>query len=108
MWGFGSRRPVASAMSSLVDAMRGKFGNRQGQSMGRFPLTGKRGPRNFYKGKGAPSMGKLTSKGAFVLQRWKIPQLIVPDLTDTDLKPYVAIRWSSSPEPPAEKKEESQ
>lgn len=29
----------------------------------RRPLTGKTGPRQYYKGKGAPSIGRLTSKG---------------------------------------------
>lgn len=59
----GSRRPLAAAMSALMGTLRGKFSNRQGHSMGAFPLTSKRGPRDFYKGKGAKSTGRLTKKG---------------------------------------------
>jgi hypothetical protein len=55
---------MASALSALAGAMRGKFSNRQGHSKGAFPLTSKRGPRDFYKGKGAKSTGRLTKKGA--------------------------------------------
>ena len=58
-----ARRPVASAMSALWGTLRGKFSNRQGHSKGAFPLTSKRGPRDFYKGKGAKSTGRLTKKG---------------------------------------------
>ena len=58
-----ARRPVASAMSAMMGALRGKFSNRQGHSKGAFPLTSKRGPRDFYKGKGAKSTGRLTKKG---------------------------------------------
>lgn len=29
----------------------------------RFALNSKRGPRNFYKGKGAKNLGRLTTKG---------------------------------------------
>ena len=58
-----ARRPMASAMSALMDTLRGKFSNRQGHSTGAFPLTSKRGPRDFYKGKGAKSSGRLTKHG---------------------------------------------
>jgi hypothetical protein len=55
---------MASALSALAGTLRGKFSNRQGHSKGAFPLTSKRGPRDFYKGKGAKSTGTLTKKGA--------------------------------------------
>ena len=58
-----ARRPMASAMSALMDTLRGKFSNRQGHSTGAFPLTSKRGPRDFYKGKGAKSTGRITKHG---------------------------------------------
>jgi hypothetical protein len=61
-----ARRPLASAMSALMGTLRGKFSNRQGHSKGAFPLTSKRGPRDFYKGKGAKSTGRLTKKGVLV------------------------------------------
>ncbi|KAK9810958.1 hypothetical protein WJX73_000985 [Symbiochloris irregularis] len=53
-------------------------------------LTGKVGPKNFYKGKGVPSAGKNTSKGAYVVLDSKLPNLVVPDLTGFKLKPYIA------------------
>ena len=59
----GSRRPVAAALDTLAATLRGKYGNRYGASKGGTPITAKRGPRDFYKGKGAPSTGRLTSKG---------------------------------------------
>jgi hypothetical protein len=31
----------------------------------RFPMNGKRGPRNFYKGKNARNLGYISSKGGF-------------------------------------------
>ena len=61
---FGARRPVESAVWTLVDALKGKFSPRQGATSGRFPLTSKRAPRNFYKGKGAISLGFISKKGA--------------------------------------------
>jgi len=61
-----ARRPMAQAMGALMGTLRGKFSNRQGHSKGAFPLTSKRGPRDFYKGKGAKSTGRLTKQGAFV------------------------------------------
>lgn len=64
-----ARRPIASALSALAGTLRGKFSNRQGHSKGAFPLTSKRGPRDFYKGKGAKSTGTLTKKGACVRAR---------------------------------------
>lgn len=59
----GSRRPVAAAMDTIAATLRGKYGNRYGATKGATPITAKRGPRDFYKGKGAPSTGRLTSKG---------------------------------------------
>ena len=50
-------------MWNVVDAMKGKFSKRQGATCGRFPLTSKRGPRNFYKGKGAMSLGFVSKSG---------------------------------------------
>jgi len=67
-----ARRPMAQAMGALMGTLRGKFSNRQGHSKGAFPLTSKRGPRDFYKGKGAKSTGRLTKKGAFVC----VPRLV--------------------------------
>ena len=34
----------------------------------RFPMNGKRGPRNFYKGKNARNLGYISSKGGLPTQ----------------------------------------
>jgi hypothetical protein len=69
-WGGAARRPVAAAMDAISEMLRrAKFGNRSGASKGATPMSAKRGPRNFYKGKGAASTGRLTSKGPHLLAR---------------------------------------
>ena len=65
-----ARRPLQQALSALAGTLRGKFSNRQGHSKGAFPLTSKRGPRDFYKGKGAKSTGRLTKKGTVCMRAW--------------------------------------
>eukprot|EP01134_Creolimax_fragrantissima_P000894 CFRG0894T1 len=50
----------------------------------------KQGNKNFYKGYGAKSSGRTTSKGVFIKQEHKIPAFVVPDLVGFELKPYVA------------------
>eukprot|EP01125_Pyxidicula_operculata_P001287 TRINITY_DN11188_c0_g1_i1.p1 TRINITY_DN11188_c0_g1~~TRINITY_DN11188_c0_g1_i1.p1 ORF type:complete len:146 (+),score=45.73 TRINITY_DN11188_c0_g1_i1:47-484(+) len=56
----------------------------------RGKTTSKIGPRDFYKGRGAPSLGRITSKGKFIYDPKKLPVFVVPDLTDFPLKPYVS------------------
>ncbi len=58
-----ARRPVAAAMEMLALSMRAKFGNRYGASKGARPMTAKKGPRDFIKGKGARKAGYVDSKG---------------------------------------------
>lgn len=53
-------------------------------------LSSKRGNKNFYKGKGVPSMGRHTRKGGYELLERKLPNYVVPDLTGFALKPYVS------------------
>ncbi|KAJ1489914.1 mitochondrial ribosomal protein L27-domain-containing protein [Baffinella frigidus] len=77
-------------MDTIAATLRGKYGNRYGATKGATPITAKRGPRDFYKGKGAPSTGRLTSKGHFILQEKKLKEFMVPDLTGCDLRPYVS------------------
>eukprot|EP00961_Rhodomonas_salina_P025359 341872-Rhodomonas_salina.1 len=59
-----ARRPVAAAMEMLALTMRGKYGNRYGTSKGARPMTAKKGPKDFVKGKGARKAGYVDSKGA--------------------------------------------
>ncbi|KAG5190143.1 mitochondrial ribosomal protein L27-domain-containing protein [Tribonema minus] len=56
----------------------------------RAPLHRKHGNKNFYKGTGARSEGKLNSKAKFILDKDKLLELVAPDLTNFQLKPYVA------------------
>lgn len=67
-------------------AGRGRSVPRQGLLI----LNSKRGPRNFYKGKGVKNTGKSTSKGGFEVMSERLPNFVVPDLTDVKLKPYVS------------------
>jgi len=55
----------------------------------RLPLTTKRVGKGYYKGKGARKEGFITSKGHFVREPEKCTELVVPDLTNFKLKPYV-------------------
>mmetsp|Transcript_42410 Transcript_42410/g.66410 ORF Transcript_42410/g.66410 Transcript_42410/m.66410 type:complete len:108 (-) Transcript_42410:172-495(-) len=85
-----ARRPVAGALEAMMSELRGKFSPRQGHTKGRTPLTSKRGPKNYYKGKGANSTGRITSKGVFITQPYKLYEFVAPDLSDCELKPYVS------------------
>ncbi|KAJ8535735.1 hypothetical protein K7X08_023455 [Anisodus acutangulus] len=53
-------------------------------------LTSKRVPRGFYKGKNCKPTGFHTRKGGYVIMQEKLPNYVVPDLTDFKLKPYVS------------------
>ncbi|XP_039170714.1 39S ribosomal protein L41, mitochondrial-like [Eucalyptus grandis] len=53
-------------------------------------LSSKRAPRNYYKGKNCKPTGFHTHKGGYVLLQEKLPNYVVPDLTDFKLKPYVS------------------
>jgi len=47
----------------------------------RLPLTTKRARKGFYKGNGCRSEGSHTSKGGFVMDRSKMLELVVPNLS---------------------------
>ncbi|XP_050205250.1 uncharacterized protein LOC126655225 [Mercurialis annua] len=53
-------------------------------------LSSKRAPRDYYKGKNCKPTGFHTRKGGYVIVPEKLPNYIVPDLTDFQLKPYVS------------------
>eukprot|EP00794_Sanderia_malayensis_P011166 gene11166-12339_t len=53
-------------------------------------MTGKRGNKNFYKGRGVRNPGFHTKKGQYIVVKKKVPEFIVPDLTGFQLKPYVS------------------
>ncbi|CAL8104776.1 unnamed protein product [Prunus armeniaca] len=53
-------------------------------------LSSKRAPRDYYKGKNCKPIGFHTRKAKYVVQQEKLPNYVVPDLTDFKLKPYVS------------------
>ncbi|XP_070286079.1 large ribosomal subunit protein mL41 [Myotis yumanensis] len=62
--------------------------------------TSKRGPRTFYKSRGAKGTGHLARGGKFVLIREQVPELVVPDLAGFKLKPYVNYRAPAGTDTP--------
>ncbi|XP_064407460.1 large ribosomal subunit protein mL41-like [Halichondria panicea] len=55
-------------------------------------MTSKRGNKNFYKGRGAKGTGRHTRKGGFIINRSRIPEIVVPNLEGFKLKPYVSLK----------------
>lgn len=62
--------------------------------------TSKRGPRTFYKSRGAKGTGYLSRGGKFVLVKEQVPELVVPDLAGFKLKPYVNYRAPAGTDTP--------
>ncbi|KAJ6651980.1 hypothetical protein lerEdw1_015858 [Lerista edwardsae] len=62
--------------------------------------TSKRGPRSFFKSRGAKLLGDLTSSRKFKLVPERVPRLVVPDLRGCRLRPYVSYRAPAGSEPP--------
>lgn len=57
----------------------------------RLPLSTKHARKGFYKGKGGTKQGTFRGRaGRFVLEQERMLELIVPDLTGFQLKPYIA------------------
>eukprot|EP01137_Pigoraptor_chileana_P021056 Opistho-2@84281 len=52
-------------------------------------LTTKKGPIGYYKGRGAAPTGYHSRKGRYIIVPSKIPEIVVPDLSTTELRPYV-------------------
>ncbi|CAL5219143.1 g920 [Coccomyxa viridis] len=65
-------------------------------SKGFTQLTSKTGPKGYYKGKGVPTVGHHTRKGGYKILQDRLPQYVVPDLTDFKLKPYIAYETKPS------------
>ncbi|XP_043575840.1 39S ribosomal protein L41, mitochondrial [Chiloscyllium plagiosum] len=63
-------------------------------------LTSKRGPRSFYKSRGAKPAGVLTSSGKFIKIRKMVPEFVVPNLEGFKLKPYVSYKAPKGTEQP--------
>lgn len=64
-------------------------------------LHPKFGPRTYYKGYGAKSVGRHTKSGGYIIDwRNKVPEYMVPDLTDCPLRAYVSARTPKVKVPP--------
>ncbi|MCJ8747018.1 hypothetical protein PDJAM_G00148470 [Pangasius djambal] len=63
-------------------------------------FTSKRGPRTFYKSRGAMPAGVLTSSRKFFPVREMIPEFVVPNLQGFKLKAYVSYRSPPGSEQP--------
>ncbi|XP_066467015.1 large ribosomal subunit protein mL41 [Tiliqua scincoides] len=62
--------------------------------------TSKRGPRSFYKSRGAQPLGRLTGSRKFRLEPERVPRLVVPVLAPGGpLKAYVSYRAPPGAEP---------
>lgn len=55
----------------------------------RLPLNTKRVGKGYKKGYGARREGMITRKGKFIQNKDMLTELVVPDLKDFKLKPYV-------------------
>ncbi|XP_044120118.1 39S ribosomal protein L41, mitochondrial [Neovison vison] len=62
--------------------------------------TSKRGPRTFYKGRGAKGTGVHGRNGKFVQVKEMVPELVVPELAGFRLRPYVSYRAPAGPDAP--------
>ena len=68
----------------------------------RKTLTSKMGNKNYYKGKGGKPMGRHTKKGGYIIEKYRKPDYIVPDLTDFQVRcdthkwPSAAIVFASN------------
>jgi len=72
----------------LVQALRGS--GRRVPKTGYRVLNSKRGGRSLKKGRGARPTGYVDKRGHFQGLAHKKPDLLIPDLSDFPLKPYVA------------------
>ncbi|PFX16332.1 39S ribosomal protein L41-B, mitochondrial [Stylophora pistillata] len=56
-------------------------------------MTGKMGNNNFYKGRGVRNPGFHTRRAGYIIAQRKVPQFVVPDLTD--FEPFRGVRLTS-------------
>ncbi|XP_032905205.1 39S ribosomal protein L41, mitochondrial [Amblyraja radiata] len=63
-------------------------------------ITSKRGPKSFYRSRGAKPTGYITSSGKFVKIKKMVPELVVPNLKGFSLKAYVSYKAPSGTEQP--------
>uniref|UniRef100_UPI00358E239E large ribosomal subunit protein mL41A-like n=1 Tax=Myxine glutinosa TaxID=7769 RepID=UPI00358E239E len=55
-------------------------------------FTGKRGPRDYYAGRGARPTGRHTCSGKYAIVPEMVPEFVVPTLTGCTLRPYVSYK----------------
>ncbi|XP_062873916.1 large ribosomal subunit protein mL41 [Trichomycterus rosablanca] len=63
-------------------------------------FTSKRGPRTFYKSRGAMPTGVVTSSRKFIPIKEMIPEFVVPNLEGFKLKAYVSYKSPPGTEQP--------
>ncbi|KAK7164392.1 hypothetical protein R3I94_002944 [Phoxinus phoxinus] len=63
-------------------------------------FTSKRGPRTFYKSRGARPTGIITSSRKFIPVQAMVPEFVVPNLEGFSLKPYVSYKTPAGTEEP--------
>ncbi|CAD0090691.1 unnamed protein product [Aureobasidium vineae] len=61
-----------------------------GRALRRLALTTKQAGKDYYKGTGSGAMGRHTKYGAYRIDWSKVRTYVVPDLSDFQLKPFVA------------------
>ena len=61
-------------------------------------LTSKYAGKHFYKGRGVRNIGYPTKGGGYVIVPKKVQQLVIPDLTGFELKPYVTRKIEEAEE----------
>ena len=79
----GGLRPAAdsAALSAPSTAPFREFSKVYGNAMRkRMPLSPKRARKGYYKGKGARSEGRHTSKGGYLIDPAKRLELVIPDM----------------------------
>merc|ERR1711991_964204 len=91
-----SAAPPCAALHTSA-AFSGKYGSNRKH---KGSLSSKEQPRGWYKGSGSRKLGRHTRKGKFILEPWLVPEVIVPDLSGTELRPYVSKKTPKIDVPP--------
>ena len=86
--GFAQGGFAAGALGGGVPAQARGYATRLAHKR----LTSKRKSRHYYKGKGARSLGRMTSRNNFIRQPEKEPEFIFPNLEGFALKPYIEVK----------------
>lgn len=78
---------TSGIVGSFVFSSVALAARRASRTGGKHILTGKRGPKNFYKGKGAKTLGHIGNKGGFTVEKWRLPEYVKPGSATAALGP---------------------